>query len=109
MGVDRRTVMRLEAGKVPAELHLVAAANRALECGIGTLIESLLNGDELNVEVERQLLLDAAHQRARVQKERLDREVAVRYRAMRAEMKEMETLFGDTDRQLKELEARFKQ
>jgi transcriptional regulator with XRE-family HTH domain len=117
MKLDRRTVMRLEAGKVPVELHLIAAANKALGCGIGPLLESLLNGEEVTAETERQLLHHAAYQRARVQKERLDLALARYHKAIRAEMEEAtraekmeeKELFGDTDRQLKELEARFKQ
>lgn len=110
MGLDRRTVMHLEAGRVPAELHLVAAANRALKLGIGTLLAgSLIPLEDLDAETDHQLLYAAAHQRARRMTEVLERQVAVRWKVMRAEFEEMEALFGDTDHQLKELEARYKQ
>jgi transcriptional regulator with XRE-family HTH domain len=111
MGLDRRTVMRLEAGAVPAELCYVAAANRALKCGIGTLLtESLIPIEDLDAETERQLLYDAAYQRARRTTEVLDRQVVARIKTRRAELDELAALtheMASVDRELTELASRL--
>ena len=74
--LERRTIMRLEAGQAPVELHLVAAIAEALGCGIAPLIASLLPQEELDAETERRLLESAAYQQARAQAAALDLEMS---------------------------------
>jgi hypothetical protein len=74
--LERRTIMRLEAGEAPVELHLVAAVAAALGCGVEPLLESLFTQEELAAETNRQVLRSAAYQRARTQAETLDRQVS---------------------------------
>jgi transcriptional regulator with XRE-family HTH domain len=93
MGLDRRTVMRLEAGAVPAELCYVAAANSAFKLGIGTLLAgSLIPLEDLDAEVDRELVFHAAYQRARRMTEILDRQAAARIRTRQEELDELKAL-----------------
>jgi transcriptional regulator with XRE-family HTH domain len=111
MGLDRRTVMRLEKGVVPAELYLVAAANRAFKLGIGTLLAgSLIPLEDLDAETDHQLLYDAAYQRVRRTAEVLDRQDAARIKTRQAELDELAALnqeMASLDRDLTELAGRF--